>query len=76
MHAKELIGEVAIKTKPTDLENGNHDYSYCSGQGVKILAASDDNVVIEGSGGKPWVLDRRYTKDWMPMYGVTKGGHQ
>jgi hypothetical protein len=75
MHAKHLIGKIAIRTKPADLKNGNHDYSYCNGSGVKILDASDTNVVIEGHGGKPWVLDERFANDWKPLYGISEGVH-
>lgn len=73
MNAKDLIGQIAIRTEPVELGNGRKDYSYCSGSGVRILDATDTNVLIDTGDGRPYVLDRRFTKDWAPMFGIAKG---
>lgn len=63
MQAKELIGKMVIRTKAVELGNGRHDWSYCSGKPVKIINATDTNVVIESSLGKS-ILDARFLNDW------------
>jgi hypothetical protein len=76
MNAKDLIGQTVVRTKPVELRSGCKDYSYCSGRGVKILAATETNVIIDSGDGRPWALDERFTKDWAPLFGIAKGDVQ
>jgi len=75
MDAKDLIGQFAIRTEPVDLGNGNKDYSYCSGHGVRILSADGNNVIIQSNyTSQPYALDKRFVKNWKPMYGTANKG--
>lgn len=72
MDAKQLIGKRAVRTKAAETGNGGLDWSYCGGDPVKIINATDSNVVIETKYGKN-ILDARFVKNWVDADSLMKG---
>ena len=64
-HARNFVGRWAIRAVPTDLLNGNRDWSYTNVP-VFIQRVTDHHVVIDtvhtGSGH---TLDSRYMDGWV-----------
>lgn len=65
--AKDLIGKLALRVVPVPTSEGTFDYSFVSGQPVKIVNVTDWHVYIEGlySSNMVHALDKRFMQGWV-----------
>ena len=64
--AKDLIGKLVLRVVPVPTSEGTFDYSFVSGQPVKIVNVTDWHVYIEQSfDPKVYALDKRFLYGWV-----------